>query len=64
MEDYKVTWVHQSEDATYFALFAYCDPITFESVVNEVKWKKVIDAEIQFIEKNDAWEFDWSSQRP
>jgi len=55
MQDYEVIGVQQSEDATYFALFADCDPTTFESAVKEAKCKKAMNAEIESIEKNDTW---------
>jgi hypothetical protein len=35
MEDYKVTGIE--DPITHFALFSYCNPTTFESVVKEEK---------------------------
>ena len=54
MEDYEVTGL--SNPITHFALFADCDPTTFESAVKEEKWQKAMDDEINSIEKNDTWE--------
>ena len=57
MYDYEVTGIDQSEDPlTHFALFSYCDPTTFESVVKDAKWRKAMDDEIEAIERNDTWE--------
>ena len=41
---------------THFALFADCDPTTFESAVKEEKWRKAMNDEIDAIERNDTWE--------
>ena len=46
-----------NEDTTaHFALFVGFDPILFTKAVNEEKWKKTMDAEIQAIENNETWE--------
>ena len=52
MEDYEVTGFE--DPLTYFALFADCDPMTFESAVKEEKWRKAMDDEINAIERNDT----------
>jgi len=54
MFDYGVTEIENP--ITHFALFLDCDPTTFESVVKEEKWRKMMDDEIDFIERNDTWE--------
>ena len=57
MYDYEVTGIDQSKDPlTHFALFSDCDPTTFESAVKDAKWQKVMDDEIEAIERNDTWE--------
>ena len=59
MMDYEVSDVYQSDDdddtIAHFALFSYCDPISFQEAVKEPKWQKPMDAEILVIEKNDTW---------
>lgn len=54
MEDYEVNGIE--DPITYFALFADCDPMTFESAVKEEKWRQAMDDEIDAIERNDTWE--------
>jgi hypothetical protein len=54
MEDYEITGL--SNPITHFALFADCDPTTFETAVKEEKWRKAMDDEINSIEKNDTWD--------
>ena len=54
MSDYEVTGIE--DPITRFALFSYCDPTTFESVVKEEKWRKTMDDKIDSIERNDTWE--------
>ena len=54
MEDYEVTGL--SNPITHFGFFTDCDPTTFEKAVNEEKWRKAMDDEINSIEKNDTWE--------
>ena len=53
MSDYKVTEIE--DPITYFALFSYCDPTTFESAVKEEKRRKAMDDEIDSIKRNDTW---------
>ena len=46
--------INDSNDlVTHFALFSNCDP-TYEVVVNESKWRKVMDEKIAAIERNDT----------
>lgn len=40
----------------HLVLFADNDPIIFNNAVVDMKWKKVMDAEINAIKKNDTWE--------
>jgi len=54
MKDYEVTGIQNP--ITHFALFADCNPTTFESVVKEEKWPKAMNDEIDAIERNDTWE--------
>ena len=54
MQDNGVTWIHEFEDTTYFALFADCNPTTFESAINKAKWKNAMNAEIESVVKNDT----------
>ncbi|XP_049345043.1 uncharacterized protein LOC125809453 [Solanum verrucosum] len=43
MLDYKVPGINVNDDSiTHLALFADCDPTTFESVVREEEWRKMI----------------------
>ena len=56
MTDYKVTGIDVNEDVSHFALFADCDPTTFENDVKEEKWRKAMDDEIDAIERNGTWE--------
>jgi len=44
------------EDMVNFALFADCDPVTFEEASCDDNWVKAMDEEIQSIEKNNTWE--------
>ena len=47
MDDgYEVRGINVNEDASNFALFAYCDPTIFENAVKEEKWRNVMDDEI------------------
>jgi len=39
-----------------FALFADCDPITFEEAAKDDHWMNAMDEEIHDIEKNNTWE--------
>lgn len=45
-----------SDDDTiaHLVLFANSDPIIFNDVVLDIKWKKAMDAEINAIEKNNT----------
>ena len=57
MSDYEVTRIDQSKyPLTHFALFSNRDPTTFESVVKDAKWQKVMGDEIEAIKRNDTWE--------
>ena len=56
MDDYEVTRIGQSEDPiVHFALFADCDPVTFEQAVKQSKWRKSMDEELAHIERNNTW---------
>ena len=44
------------DTAVHFALFADCNPITFQEANKEIKWRRAMDEEIKSIEKNDTWE--------
>jgi hypothetical protein len=40
--DYEVTRIKQSDDLlTHFALLSYCDPVTSEDVIKEIKCQKL-----------------------
>ncbi|KAM2503789.1 hypothetical protein PS1_037777 [Malus domestica] len=39
-----------------FCLFADCEPVDFQEAVQDTKWRKAIDEEIEAIQKNDTWE--------
>ncbi|GKU94075.1 hypothetical protein SLEP1_g7612 [Rubroshorea leprosula] len=57
LEDYEVTDLPQDDVlVTHFALFAYCDPLTYEEVIKEEKWQKAMAEEIGSIERNQTWE--------
>ncbi|GLT50492.1 hypothetical protein SLA2020_239750 [Shorea laevis] len=57
LEDYEVTDLPQDDvPATHFALFADCDPLTYEEAVKEEKWQKAMAKEIGSIERNQTWE--------
>ncbi|GAA0146952.1 transmembrane signal receptor [Lithospermum erythrorhizon] len=43
------------EDVVNFALFAGCDPLTFDEASRDDGWIQAMDAEIQAIEKNNTW---------
>ena len=56
MDDYEVTGIGQSKDPiVHFALFADCDPVTFEEAVKQSKWRKAMDEELATIERNNTW---------
>jgi transposase InsO family protein len=40
----------------HFALFAGCDPISFDEAIKSSRWRKAMDAEIEAIERNNTWE--------
>jgi hypothetical protein len=42
-------------DVTLYCHLATCDPIMFEEVIKDEKWRLVIDEEIASIEKNNIW---------
>lgn len=44
------------EEITYYALFADCDPATYEEATNKDCLMKAMDEEIHAIEKNNTWE--------
>ncbi|OIT27673.1 retrovirus-related pol polyprotein from transposon tnt 1-94, partial [Nicotiana attenuata] len=44
------------EDIVNFALFADCDPVTFEEAVKDDRWVHAMNEEIHAIEKNNTWE--------
>ena len=50
MIDYEMNY--DSSDSAYFAFFMDSDPIVYEKVVKEKKWREAMDSEIKFIEKN------------
>lgn len=57
MSDYEVIGIDQSEDPLiHFALYADCDPVSYEEAAQQSKWRKAMDDEIVAIEKNDTWE--------
>ena len=51
---YKVTKRH--DNLILFCLFADCEPINFQEVVQDEKWRKILDEEIKAVVKNDTWE--------
>lgn len=56
MRDYVSGKGLSEEDTSNFVMFARNDPICFEKAQREVKWRTTMDAEIEAIKKNDAWE--------
>jgi hypothetical protein len=44
------------EEIINFALFADCEPVTFEEAAGNENWIKAMDEEINAIEKNKTWE--------
>ena len=47
----------QEEEEQYLVLYAAEeDPVKYDEAVKDIKWRKAMDAEIQAIEKNNAWE--------
>ena len=43
------------EEILNFALFANCDPISFEETVKDDRWIRAMDEEIHAIKKNNTW---------
>ena len=59
MRDYETEQGLSDEEhvnQAHVALLTDGDPITFAEAVKSEKWRKVMDEEIQAIEKNDTWE--------
>ncbi|CAL2238253.1 unnamed protein product [Prunus armeniaca] len=56
MMDYDVSNSSSDDDNAHFALFVDSDPITYDEVIKEKKWRKVMDNEIKSTEKNHTWE--------
>ncbi|XP_070667863.1 uncharacterized protein [Malus domestica] len=44
------------DNPTLFCFFADCEPIDFQEAVQDTKWRKAMDEEIEAIQKNDTWE--------
>ncbi|KAM2718779.1 hypothetical protein EV1_030652 [Malus domestica] len=44
------------DNPTLFCLFADCEPVDFQEAVQDTKWRKAMDEEIEAIEKNETWE--------
>ncbi|BBN68061.1 transposable element gene, partial [Prunus dulcis] len=44
------------DNVAHHALFADSDPVLFEDAINNIKWRKAMDVEIEAIEKNDTRE--------
>ncbi|KAM1087183.1 hypothetical protein ACFX2B_012591 [Malus domestica] len=44
------------DNLTLFCLFVDCEPVDFQEVVQDTKWRKAMDEEIEAIQKNDTWE--------
>lgn len=45
-----------TDDCTLFCLLAECDPVTYEKAVQEAKWQKALNEEIEGTKRNDTWE--------
>jgi hypothetical protein len=57
MNDYEVTRINQFDDLfTYFSLFLYYNHVTSKDVVQEIKWQRIRDDEIDVIKKNNTQE--------
>ena len=52
-ELYKVD--ENQENLTLFCLFADCEPMNFQEVVRNKKWKDAMDEEIKAVKKNATW---------
>ncbi|KAM1130901.1 hypothetical protein ACFX19_046196 [Malus domestica] len=44
------------DNPTLFCLFVDCEPVDFQEAVQDTKWRKAMDEEIEVIQKNDIWE--------
>ncbi|KAM1810903.1 hypothetical protein ACFX12_027595 [Malus domestica] len=44
------------DNPTLFCLFADCEPVDFQKAMQDTKWRKAMDEEIEAIQKNDTWE--------
>ncbi|KAM2967251.1 hypothetical protein FF1_027536 [Malus domestica] len=44
------------DNPTLFCLFADCEPVDFQEAMQDTKWRKAMDEEIEAIQKNDTWE--------
>ena len=58
LQDYVITNDNDvsDEELVNFALFADCDPVTFEDAAQDGRWVQAMDEEIHSIEKNNTWE--------
>ncbi|KAL6322426.1 hypothetical protein AAG906_008081 [Vitis piasezkii] len=58
MQDFEVIGVQSDNYDTiaHYALLSYCDPITFQEAIKDLKWHKAMNEEIGSIEKNNSWE--------
>ncbi|KAM1480368.1 hypothetical protein ACFX2I_027521 [Malus domestica] len=44
------------DNPTLFCLFPDCEPVDFQETMQDTKWRKAMDEEIEAIQKNDTWE--------
>lgn len=44
------------EEIINFALFAYCEQLNFKEALSDKNWRKIMNEEINAIEKNQTWE--------
>ena len=44
------------DNITLFCLSIDCEPVDFEEVMQDKRWRDAMDEEIKSIEKNDTWE--------
>ncbi|KAH9669728.1 hypothetical protein KPL70_021911 [Citrus sinensis] len=51
---YEITEKH--DNLTLFCLFANCEPVNFQEVALDEKWRIAMEEEIKAIVKNDTWE--------
>ena len=56
LEDLYENTKHVEEDVTLYCLLMTSDPVSFEEVNQEKKWRSAMDEEIRSIEKNKTWE--------